>query len=127
LARALDVLANGDTAGARLAGVLDLLAQTVGASRAAVLANGTERRVAVAVAPEEDPTQAEALASWLDSTAPRTRAARAGSGPAAISFAIAASAIDVDRPGIERLPRRPVINESPVYRALDTPAGSPVP
>ena len=40
-----------------------------GARRAAVLADGLERRAAVAVAPDEDPRPAEALAAWLDATA----------------------------------------------------------
>jgi len=42
LARALDILAGGADAEARLAGILNLLAETVGAQRAAVLANGAD-------------------------------------------------------------------------------------
>ena len=90
LARALDVLALDSTAEERLAGLLRLLASTVGARRAAVVAEGIERRAAVAVDPDENPAMAEALAAWLDAHAPRTRARRAASGPAPISFLIAA-------------------------------------
>ena len=90
LARALDILASDSTAEERLAGLLRLLARTVGARRAAVVADGIERRAAVAIDPDEDPAMAEALASWLDVHAPRTRARRAASGPAPISFIIAA-------------------------------------
>ena len=90
LARALDVLASDSSAEERLAGLLRLLARSVGALRAAVIADGIERRAAVAVDPDEDPAAAEALAAWLDVHAPRTRARRAASGPAPISFIIAA-------------------------------------
>jgi hypothetical protein len=44
LARALDILAAGGNAEARLAGILDLLANSVGARRAAVLADVFEIR-----------------------------------------------------------------------------------
>ena len=47
LARALDVLASDRDAEERLAGLLRLLARTVGARRAAVVADGIERRAAV--------------------------------------------------------------------------------
>jgi signal transduction histidine kinase len=90
LARALDILASDSTAEERLAGLLRLLARTVGARRAAVVADGIERRAAVAVDPDEDPAMAEALAAWLDVHAPRTRARRAAAGRAPISFIIAA-------------------------------------
>jgi signal transduction histidine kinase len=101
LTRALDVLASDSTAEARLAGMLRLLARTVGARRAAVVADGIERRAAVAVNPDEDPAMAEALAAWLDAHAPRTRARRAAAGRAPISYIIAAvpnadSATDTD-------------------------------
>ncbi len=97
LARALDVLASDSTAEQRLAGLLRLLAKTVGARRAAVVADGIERRAAVAVDPAEDPAVAEALAAWLDVHAPRSRARRAASGPAPISFIIAAVSTADDR------------------------------
>jgi signal transduction histidine kinase len=90
LARALDILAGDETAEARLAGILALLASTVGAERSAVVADGTERRVAVAVDPGEDPAGAEALGAWLDAHAPRSRARRAATGSAPISFIVAA-------------------------------------
>ena len=92
LARALDVLASDTTAEERLAGLLRLLARTAGARRAAVVADGIERRAAVAVDPGEDPARAEALAAWLDVHAPRSRARRAASGRAPISFIVAAVA-----------------------------------
>ena len=90
LARALDVLAADTSAEARLAGLLRLLARTAGAHRAAVLADGIERRCAVSVVPGEDPAAAEALASWLDARAPRSRAERAASGSAPISLIVGA-------------------------------------
>ena len=98
LARALDVLASDSSAEERLAGLLRLLARTVGARRAAVVADGIERRAAVAVDPDEDPAMAGALASWLDVHAPRTRARRAASGRAPISLIIATPG-GVDGPG----------------------------
>jgi signal transduction histidine kinase len=88
LARALDVMAADTSAEARLAGLLRLLARTAGAHRAAVLADGIERRCAVSVVPGEDPAAAEALASWLDARATRSRAERAASGVAPISLIV---------------------------------------
>ncbi|HET7029877.1 MAG TPA: HAMP domain-containing sensor histidine kinase [Candidatus Limnocylindrales bacterium] len=90
LARALDILASDEDAEARLARLLRLLATTVGARRAAVVADGIDRRAAVSVDPGEDPAEAETLAAWLDAHAPRTRAARAATGQAPISFIVAA-------------------------------------
>ncbi len=91
LARALDVLAAGSSAEERLGGVLRLLASTAGAERAAVLADGPERRAAVAVDRDEDPAAAEALAAWLDAAAGRTRAQRAAAGRAPVAIVVAAS------------------------------------
>jgi signal transduction histidine kinase len=88
LARALDILASDVDAEARLAGLLRLLARTAGARHAAVIADGIERRVAVAVGPGEDPARAQALAAWLDVHAPRSRANRAAAGRAPISFLV---------------------------------------
>ena len=90
LARALDVLAADTSAEARLAGLLRLLARTAGARRAAVLADGIERRCAVSVVPGEDPAAAEALATWLDARATRSRAERAAAGVAPISLIVGA-------------------------------------
>ena len=90
LARALDVLAAGTSAEERLAGVLKLLASTAGAERAAVIADGAERRAAVAIEAGEDPAPAEALAAWLDSAAGRTRAQRAAAGLAPVAIVVAA-------------------------------------
>jgi signal transduction histidine kinase len=84
LARSLDILASGDDAESRLAGILDLLARTAGARHAAILAEGTDRRVAVAIVPGEDPAAAKALGRWLDATAERSRARRAASAPAPV-------------------------------------------
>ena len=89
LARALDILASGDDPEARLAGLLRLLAGTVGARRAAVVADGIDRRAAVAVDPGEDPAAASELAAWLDANAPRSRVQRAAAGRAPISFIVA--------------------------------------
>ncbi len=92
LARALDVLVSDTTAEAHLAGLLGLLARTVGARRAAVLSSSPERRVAVGLRPDEDDSDARRLAAWLDAEAPRSRAERAASGPAPITFARTAGA-----------------------------------
>jgi len=94
LARALDVLASDAPAEERLAGLLRLLARTVGARRAAVVADGVERRAAVAVDPGEDPIEAEELAAWLDAHGPRSRARRAAASRAPISFIVGASGAD---------------------------------
>jgi signal transduction histidine kinase len=87
LARALDALVADAPAQARLAGLLDLLARTVGARRAAVLSTTTERRVAVSLGASEDEAGARSLAAWLDAEAPRSRADRAASGRAPITLA----------------------------------------
>ena len=87
LAGALDELAAKRSAEARLAGILALLARVVGARRAAVLADGIERRVAVSIIDTEDEAAAQALAAWLDATAPRSRSDRAAAPAAAISLA----------------------------------------
>jgi signal transduction histidine kinase len=97
LARALDVLATDESAEARLAGLLRLLAKTAGARRAAVIADGAERRAAVGIAEDEDPTDAEALAAWLDANAPRSRARRAAATAAPISLVVGGR-IDADTP-----------------------------
>jgi signal transduction histidine kinase len=106
LARALDVLASDRTAEERLAGLLRLLARTVGAHRAAVVADGIERRAAVSMDPGEAPAAAEAHATWLDAHAPRSRARRAAAAPAPISFIVAGSTQDdeADPDGGERTP-----------------------
>lgn len=88
LAMALDILASGRPAEARLAGLLDLLARTVGAERAALVADGEQRRVAVAASGPEDASAAGDLASWLDASAPRSRARRAAAAPAETVIAI---------------------------------------
>jgi len=88
LAHCLDVLAADVPAEERLAGLLALLARTVGARRAAVLAAGLERRVAVSLVDGEDASSAQELAAWLDAQAPRPRAERAAAAPAPISFAV---------------------------------------
>jgi signal transduction histidine kinase len=85
LARALDVLAADHAPDARLAGLLDLLAETVGARRAAVVSDGPERSVAVVAHRDDDIDAAESLGAWLDAAAPRSRARRAAAGPAPIS------------------------------------------
>ncbi|MEA2519062.1 MAG: two-component system, OmpR family, phosphate regulon sensor histidine kinase PhoR [Chloroflexota bacterium] len=94
LARALDVLASDIAPEERLAGLLRLLARTVGARRAAVIADGIERRAAVAVDPGEPSSDAERLATWLDAHAPRSRARRAAAGRAPISFIVGAAVAD---------------------------------
>jgi signal transduction histidine kinase len=105
LARALDILATDTEPESRLAGLLSLLASTVGARRSAVLANGHGRRVAVSGAPGEDPTEALALAAWLDAWAPRSRAQRAASGPAHVAVVTEAGS-GTDRPTSSRAAQR---------------------
>ncbi|MDQ3128234.1 MAG: HAMP domain-containing histidine kinase, partial [Chloroflexota bacterium] len=99
LARALDILASDIEPEERLAGLLNLLARTVGARRTAVVADGIERRAAVSVDPGEDPAEAERLAAWLDAHAPRSRARRAAAGQAPISFVVGAAVGDPGTPG----------------------------
>ena len=89
LARSLDILAGGESPEARLAGLLRLLARTAGARRVAVLADGIERRSAVAIEPGENATAAEALAAWLDASSTRSMAARAAAPQAPISLVVA--------------------------------------
>ncbi len=122
LARALDVLAADTSAEARLAGLLRLLARTAGAHRAAVLADGIERRCAVSVVPGEDPAAAEALASWLDARATRSRAERAASGSAPISLIVGAE----ERRAVPR-PSRAQRAESDEPQPEDRPVASPEP
>ncbi len=99
LARSLDALAADRTAEERLADLLELLARTVGAERAAVLTERPERRIAVASA--DDPAsrlEAEGLAAWLDAHTPRTRASRAASGPATVATLVARARRSARRP-----------------------------
>ncbi len=100
LARALDVLVSDTTAEAHLAGLLELLARTVGARRAAVLSSTPERRVAVSVGADEDEREASRLADWLDAETPRSRAERAASGRAPVTFARSSHPSDADGPPI---------------------------
>ena len=91
LARSLDLLAGPGPAELRLGNLLALLAQVAGAERAAVLAEAEGRRIAVGIAPHEDPEPAEALAAWLDANAPRSRSARAAAGPASVARIVTVS------------------------------------
>jgi len=84
LARSLDILASGEDAEWRMAGILDLLARTAGARRAAVVADGSERRVAVATPANGDPEAALSFGRWLDVAASTSRAHRAAAIPAPI-------------------------------------------
>jgi signal transduction histidine kinase len=93
LARTLDVLATDASAEERLAGLLDLLARTVGAERAAVVADGATRRVAVAASGPADHDAAMTLATWLDAAAPRSRARRAAANRALVSVALRAEPV----------------------------------
>jgi signal transduction histidine kinase len=87
LALSLDVLASDRPAEGRLAGLLDILADTVGADRAAVVTEGEQRRVAVAASGRDDAASATDLATWLDAAAPRSRARRAAAAPAEVVVA----------------------------------------
>jgi signal transduction histidine kinase len=106
LARSLDLLVRDEPGEVRLARVLDLVARTAGARRAAVLAGGhAERRVAVARHADEDDSEATALAAWLDAWAPRTRAQRAAAGPASVMVVAldeaTGAAVPSDRPAAD--------------------------
>ncbi len=116
LARALDILAAANAPEERLAGLLDLLADTVGADRAAVVADGPQRRVAVATTGPDDDAAATALAAWLDATAPRSRARRAAAGPAEMSI--------VSREPTSR--RRRAASPRPSYALLSIPSAGEV-
>jgi signal transduction histidine kinase len=126
LARSLDILVSDLPAEARLAGLLGLLAHTVGARRAAVLSMAGERRIAVAAGEGEDPTEALALAAWLDARAPGSRAERAASGPAVVSIARGTSA----EPRVEPEPHNYAWIEIPssgrVVLGFDLPSPSAV-
>lgn len=117
LARALDVLAADRSPEEGLAGLLDLLAETVGAERAAVVADGAARRVAVAASGAADHDAAIALATWLDSAAPRSRARRAAARRAPISVAIRGSSIG-SRPGDTARPSPASPSEGLVFACL---------
>ena len=84
LARSLDVIASDGEPDDRLVGLLRLLAATVGAERAAVLAGGSDRRIVADAAGSRG--AGERLAAWLDGQAPRTRASRAATGAAAVEI-----------------------------------------
>jgi signal transduction histidine kinase len=117
LAMALDVLASGRPAEARLAGMLDLLARIAGAERAAVLADGDQRRVAVAASGPDDTSGALELAAWLDASAPRSRARRAASAPAEI---VVASRVDPS------LHRARAVSDAPHHAWLPMPSAGEV-
>lgn len=105
LTAALDIVVAEAPAEQRLADILALLAGTVGARRAAVLTGDPDRRVAVVLAPAEDPVDARALAVWLDQQAPRTRAERAAAGPAPVLLVQSSSGSEL-RPGaVGKAPR----------------------
>ena len=118
LAMALDALAAERPAEARLADLLDLLAETVGATRAAVVADGDARRIAVASSGPDDASAATDLAAWLDAAAPRSRAKRAAAGPAEVVIATRAEATP--------LARRSARVTKPHYAWLPIPAASEV-
>ena len=122
LARSLDILAGDLSANDRLAALLRLLARTVGARRAAVLAGTAERRIATWVGPAEDPAAARELASWLDVHGPRTRAERAASAPAIVAIVIETDP-DGDVPPRARTTRP---SRSPHYACIPIPGVSRV-
>ena len=125
LARALDVLATGDAPEQRLAGLLDLLAQTVRAVRAEVVADGVARRVAVAATGPNDHDAAIGLATWLDSAAPRSRARRAAAKRAPISVVF--RGMDAGSPGPSSAKsRKPSEDTDPIYACLTIPSAGEV-
>jgi signal transduction histidine kinase len=119
LARSLDVLAAEGGAETRLAGLLDLLAGTVGATRAAVVSDGPDRRVAVAADGDADLASAMDLAHWLDAAAPRSRARRAAAAPAPVSVAIRSTPV-------RRRPAGAGRDDGPHYASLSIPSAGEV-
>ncbi len=109
LARSLDILAGDQEPEARLAAILDLVAETAGALRAAVVADAAERRVAVAVPAGEEPDASLAFGRWLDAAAPRPRADRAASVPAPILVVSTPAAGEPERPATEGAEARAVL------------------
>ncbi|HEX5823395.1 MAG TPA: HAMP domain-containing sensor histidine kinase [Candidatus Limnocylindrales bacterium] len=128
LARALDILASDVDGEERLAGLLRLLARTVGARHAAVIADGIERRTAVAVDPGENPGRAEALAAWLDVHAPRTRAQRAAAGRSPVSFVVGTAEEHAEIPTIGSPSGGPAPSEvaEPHYAMVPIPSAGEV-
>lgn len=128
LAHALDVLARDAPAEERLADLLGLVAQVAGASRAAVLAEGPDRRVAVAIGRDEDPAAGDALAAWLDAHAARTRTERAAAGPAPVAI-VRSRASPVGSPVAVGMPRPFAIVEVPgaggIHLGFELPAPAP--
>ena len=120
LARALDILAAPGAPDARLAGLLDLLADTVGAIRGAVVADDPIRRVAVSIHEATDEPRARALGAWLDAAAPRSRARRAAAAPAPISIAWATT------PRIPLKTAPPDVQGGPYYALLPIPTAGEV-
>ncbi len=114
LARALDILAAERAPEARLAGLLDLVAETAGADRAAVVADGTPRHVAVSADGSIDRAEATALAAWLDASAPRSRARRAAAAPALVTV------VERDPGAAPSRARRPI--PQPAYASLPIPS-----
>jgi signal transduction histidine kinase len=84
-----------------------------------VLADGIERRCAVSVVPGEDPADAEALATWLDARASRSRADRAASGLAPISLIVGVE------PASEKSPAGAVTELAPGDRPVLAPGHGP--
>jgi len=125
LARALDVLAADDAPEQRLAGLLDLVAQTVGAERAAVVADGAARRVAVAASGPADHDAAITLATWLDSAAPRSRARRAAALRAPISIALRSGDVKAPQTPASGSPR-PGAPADLVFACLTIPSAGEV-
>jgi signal transduction histidine kinase len=101
--------------------MLELLAVTVGARRAAVLADGSGRRVAVARSADEGDEAAHELASWLDAWAPRPRAHRAASVPAPVAIVVASA----DRPPTRR-PAAADMNAARHFACLAIPSAGGV-
>ena len=126
LSRTLDVLAAGGSAEERLAGLLRLLARTVGARRVAVVADGSERRAAVSIDPGEDPAAAEALAVWLDAQGPRSRARRAASGQAPISFIVGGDRHHDPTEASPIAPNRPASAAPPTFAVIPIPTAGDV-
>ena len=124
LARALDILAGDGPAEEQLAELLGLVASVAGARRAAVVADGEDRRVAVAVGRHEDGEAARALARWLDANAPRSLIERAASGPAPVALVRARTATagaPLPRAGPGRAPAAVALPPGPAFALAPVP------
>ncbi len=113
LARSMDIAASREPAQRRLAQLLELIGRTAGAARTALVVDGDERRVLVAMPEGTSSHEAEGLAAWLDAHAPRPRSHRAAAAAAPVTIVTTQA----------RGPRRPPAVRRPRYALQPLPDG----